>query len=166
MPVGDPIWQSTGGKVGGALQLDGVGDCVTTEFVRGPSEGPYSVFAWVKGGAPGQVILSQEKGANWLVAGAPDGAFATELRSSARAAKILRSAVSITDGACHRVGFVWDGSNRILYVDGIEVTRDAPGDLAGSTGGLIIGAGSTLAAGTSWSGMIDDLRIYDRAVKP
>ncbi|OHB63874.1 MAG: hypothetical protein A2Y76_14855 [Planctomycetes bacterium RBG_13_60_9] len=52
--VGEPLRQPEGGKVGGALLLDGVDDCVTTEFVCDPSAGPFSVFAWVKGGAPGQ----------------------------------------------------------------------------------------------------------------
>jgi hypothetical protein len=72
----------------------------------------------------------------------------------------------ITDDAWHRTGLVWDGSNRILYVDDIEVARDTPGGLTGSTGGLTIGAGSTMAATCFWKGLIDDVRIYDRAVTP
>jgi len=164
--LGNPIWQPTGGKLGGALQLDGVGDCVTTQFVRDPSEGPFSVFAWVKGGAPGQVILSQAGGANWLMAGASDGSLVTELKSSGRTAKALKSAVSITDGAWHRIGLVWDGSNRILYVDDIEVASDVQAGLAGTYKGLNFGAGSTLAPASFWSGLIDDVRIYNRAVQP
>jgi hypothetical protein len=35
-----------------------------------------------------------------------------------------------------------------------------------SIGNLYIGAGSKLAAGSFWSGLIDDVRIYDRAVNP
>jgi len=164
--VGNPTWQPAGGKLGGALQLDGVGDCVTTEFVRDPSEGPFSVFAWVKGGAPGQVIVSQVNGANWLMAGASDGGLSTELKSSGRTGKTLKSAASVTAGAWHRVGFVWDGSNRILYVDDIEVARDAQTTLVGTYAGLHVGAGSTLAPGTFWSGLIDDVRIYNSAVNP
>jgi hypothetical protein len=72
----------------------------------------------------------------------------------------------ITDGDWHRVGFSWSGSNRILYVDGVDVARDTQTSLAGSTGNLTIGAGSTRAAGTFWKGLTDDVRIYNRAVKP
>ncbi len=61
--AGGPLWQPTGGKVGGALQLDGVDDCIKTPFVLNPAEGSFSLFAWVKGGGPGQVILSQAGGA-------------------------------------------------------------------------------------------------------
>jgi hypothetical protein len=56
--------------------------------------------------------------------------------------------------------------NRVLYVDGIEVARDTQPALAGSTNGLNIGAGNKLEAGTFWSGLIDEVRIYNRAVKP
>jgi hypothetical protein len=164
--VGNPAWQPAGGKLGGALLFDGVDDCVTTEFIRDPAEGPFSIFAWVKGGAPGQVIVSQVKGANWLMAGASDGGLTAELKSSGRTGQALKSTASITDGVWHRVGFVWDGSNRILYVDDIEVATDTQTSLAGTYTGLHIGAGKGLEPGTFWAGLIDDVRIYDRAVKP
>jgi hypothetical protein len=163
---GGPLWQPDGGKMGGALRLDGVDDYVSTAFVLDPAAGPLSVFAWVKGGAPGQVILSQAGGANWLMVGDPGGVLATELKESGRKGKPLVSAAVITDGAWHCVGLVWDGSNRILYVDDIEVARDTQSGLAASTGGLYIGAGNTMAPASFWKGLIDDVRIYDRAVTP
>jgi hypothetical protein len=160
------VWQPTGGKVGGALQFSGAGDYVKTPLVYDPSRGAFSVFVWIKGGGPGQVILSQAGGANWLTAGASNGVLMTDLKSAGRQGKSLTSATVITDDAWHRVGLVWDGSNRILYVDGIEVVKDTQANLPSSAGGLYIGAGSKLAAGTFWSGMIDDVRIYDRVVTP
>jgi len=69
-------------------------------------------------------------------------------------------------GNWHRIGFTWDGTDRVLHVDDIEVARDALTDLKGSTGGLSIGAGCNLEAGAFWSGMIDDVRIYNRVVTP
>jgi hypothetical protein len=87
------------------------------------------------------------------------------LKSSGRSGVPLQSQTVVTDGNWHRVGLTWDGKNRILYVDDIEV-KDTQTSLAGSQGGLNIGAGSTLSAGSFWSGLIDDVRIYDRAVKP
>jgi hypothetical protein len=162
--IGGPIWQPAGGKIGGALELDGVDDGVTTPEVCNPSAGPFSVFAWVKGGAPGQVILSQAGGANWLRARASTGELVTELKGQ-RGGPLACSAV-ITDGNWHRVGLVWDGSNRVLYVDDVEAGRDTQASLAGWVAGLYISAGSKLDAGTFWSGLIDDVRVYDRAVKP
>jgi hypothetical protein len=164
---GLPTWQPTGGKVGGALQFDGGVRFVTTQFVCDPSAGPFSVILWVKGGKPGQVVLSQAGASNWLMAAAPNGALTTQIPASGRAMPALTSSAVITDGAWHRIGLVWDGAKRVLYVDGTEVARDTLGaTLAGSAGGLYIGAGSTLASGTFWSGLIDEVRIYNRAVQP
>ena len=91
----------------------------------------------------------------------------TELKYMGRTGgRSLSSQAVIADGNWHHVGLTWDGNNRILYVDSVEVARDTQASLAGSTGNLTIGAGSGLAPGSFWSGLIDDVRIYDRAVKP
>jgi hypothetical protein len=73
----------------------------------------------------------------------------------------------ITDGRWHRIGLLWDGSRRALYVDGAEVAEDT-WDLIGmgSDGGLYLGADQNLEPGTFWCGLIDDVRIYNRAVTP
>ncbi len=170
---GAPAWQPEGGIVDGALQLDGIDDYVSTPVILDPAEGDFSVFAWIKGGAPGQVILSQESGVNWLVADAVDGALKTDLRTPAKKGRIpipagppLICPTVVTDGDWHRVGFVRDGSDRILYVDDIEVARDTATYLESASGGLYIGAGSDLEPGALWSGLIDDVRIYNRAITP
>ncbi len=62
--------------------------------------------------------------------------------------------------------FVWDGSHRTLYVDDVVVAEDTQTNLAGSDNGLYIGTGKAIEAGTYWSGLIDDVRIYNRAVSP
>ncbi len=164
--TGGTFWRAEGGKVGGALELSGAACFVTAKAVCDPSAGPFSVFAWIKGGAPGQVVVAQEKGTNWLLASSPDGALMTDLRSAGRQGKGLTSAVVITDANWHRVGLSWDGFTRILYVDDVEVARDAQANLGGSSGNLYVGAGSPMSPASFWRGLIDDVRVYDRAVKP
>jgi len=164
--IGVPLWQPEGGMADGALQFSGMPNFAMAETVRDPSEGPLSVFAWIKGGAPGQVIVSQQAGADWLMADPTVGALATGLKSGGPLAKALSSDAIITDSDWHRVGFTWAGLNRILYVDDIEVARDTQTALLGTYAGLHVGAGSTLAPSSFWSGLIDDVRIYNRAVKP
>jgi len=163
--LGNPTWQPAGGRVGGALQLDGIDDYARATFVVDPAQGPFSVFAWIKGGAPGQIVVSQADGANWLMLDSATGVLRSELGMS-RLTKALRSQIPVTDGDWHRVGFTWDSSNRTLYVDDVAVARDTQASVAGSRGYMIIGTGSTLPAGTFWKGLIDDVQIYDRAVKP
>ncbi len=87
----------------------------------------------------------------------------TELKASGRSATPLLSETNITDGNWHRIGFVWDGSSRVLYVDGIAVAEDTQTNLEGSYSGLYIGTGNFMEPGTYFSGLIDDVRIYNRA---
>jgi len=162
--LGDPIWKSDGGQVDGALQLDGVDDYVLTGFVLNPEEGPFSVLVWIKGGAPGQTVLSQMGGASWLCADASDGNLMTELKGSG--GDPLLSSTVITDGKWHRIGLIWDGSNRTLCVDGVVVAEDTQDSLESSSNGLYIGTGKAMESGTYWSGLIDDVRIYNRAATP
>jgi N-acetylneuraminic acid mutarotase len=163
---GEPVWEPAGGKINGALELDGVDDYVSTPFILDPAAGSFSVFAWVKGGGPEQAIISQAGGVNWLAAGTSQGKLMTELKAAGRFGTPLFSEAVIVDGEWHRVGLTWDGSTRTLFADGVEVAKGTQGTLAGLTGGLYIGAGKNLEPGSFWSDLIDDVCIYDRPIKP
>jgi hypothetical protein len=163
---GDPLWQPVDGQVGGAIQLDGA-TFLTADFVLNPANGPFSVLAWVKGGAPGQVIVSQEGGANWLMLDPIAGSVMTELWSGGRSSTKLSSDICISDGDWHRVGFSWDGiSHRSLFIDGVLAAEDTQAGLAQCSGGVNLGGGKDMALDTYWTGLIDDVRIYNRAVIP
>jgi hypothetical protein len=163
---GDPAWQPEGGMIDGALQLDGIDDYVNTPFVLNPTDGKFSVFVWIKGNAPGQAVLSQAGGANWLCSDSLEGNLLTELKGAGRNTTELLSQTIITDGNWHRIGLVWDGSHRTLYVDDVAVAEDEQTNLAASDNGLYIGTGKAMEPGSFWSGLIDDVRIYNRAVTP
>ncbi len=164
---GNPAWQPAGGAAGGALQFDGVDDYVSTPFILDPSKGSFSVFAWVKSSARGQVIISQNDGTGtrWLWTDPSYGRLITWLMHPPF--DPLMSGSTITDGQWHHVGLVYDfeGLRRYLYVDGAEAAKDtdAVGGV-GSNGGLYFGADKTLEAGSLFSGLIDDVRIYDEVL--
>jgi hypothetical protein len=90
----------------------------------------------------------------------------TELKGTGRGANELLSQTIISDDNWHRIGLVWDGSHRTLYVDGVAVAEDTQTDLEASENGLYIGAGTAMEPGSFWSGLIDDVRIYNRAITP
>jgi len=162
--MGVPAWRPTDGAVDGALELSGM-TFLMAGFVLNPSDGPFSVLAWVKGGAPGQAIISQQSGVNWLMAGASEGTVATEFSPGLHGTGPSGQA-AITDGDWHRIGFAWDGSICMLYVDDVRVAEAAEDVLAGSPGKLVIGCGTTMTPTSFFTGLIDDVRIYSRAVKP
>lgn len=172
--IGEPIWQPESGKVGGALAFDGIDDYIKTDFVLSPSGGAFSACTWIKGGSPGQVIISQVDGfgwtgETWLGMDALNGNLMTGLTPPPLGRFIpepLESQSVVTDGQWHHVGFVWDGAYRSLYVDGTEVATDtnALASLKYSNGGLHIGTSKKRDAETFFSGLIDDVRIYNNVL--
>jgi len=163
--IGLPQWRPQEGIVDGALELNGT-TFVTANSVLSPADGPFSVLAWVKGGAPGQVVVSQSGRTNWLMADATTGALMTELSHAGPGGSPLGPEVVITDGNWHRIALTWDGANLRLYVDSLLVTEHVQDGLADSSARLIFGTGKNRESGTYWSGLIDDIRNYNRAVSP
>ena len=171
---GDALWEPEGGVKAGALQLNGIDDYISTDFVFNPADGPFSVFVWINSSVPGGVVISQldgigGNGETWLGIEAVSGKLMTGLVAPPVGRFVPKPLISesvITDGQWHRIGFVWDGSNRALYVDDILVAEDTQVNLQGSDGGLYIGTDKSMEPGTYWSGLIDDVRIYNRAVRP
>jgi hypothetical protein len=170
---GEPQWRPDDGVKAGALSLDGVDDYVSTDFIIDPSLGAFSVFTWIKGGAPGQVIISQSDGTGtgetWIGIDALGGKLMTGLVPPPVGRYVPQPLISesnIIDGQWHHIGFVWDGAYRFLYADGIEVARDtsAQNPPKSATGGLYIGVCKNLEEGSFFSGLIDDIRIYNVAL--
>jgi len=160
---GGAVWQPTGGKIGGALQLDGVDDWLFTGRVKNLGAGSFSIVAWTKGGASNQAIVSQPMISNWLMAN-DEGRLTTGLGGSGQSQERLVSDSVITDGDWHRIALVLDESQRKLYVDGVMVAEDSQASSEISDSSLNIGVGKNYLPGTYWSGMIDDVRIYDVAL--
>jgi lysophospholipase L1-like esterase len=163
--IGDPVWQPVGGMVDGAIRLDGVDDYIIASPALNSEDGSFSVLAWVKGGAPDQGVMSEPMSANWLTIDA-EGKLMTELGGTALVVKPGIPGSTITDGNWHRIGVALDGSHVELYIDSVMVASDVQVDVGITASSLNIGVGKSYMPGSYWSGLIDDVRIYNRAVKP
>jgi hypothetical protein len=161
--MGAALWQSEGGQVDGALQFDGVDDYLAAPFILDPVKQAFSVFVWIKGGQPGQTIISQQGAFGAWLSVDPVGTLSTGLTFPLPP---VTSSIVIADNHWHHIGLVSDGSGMSLYVDSEEVARSDISPILPASGDLQIGAGKNLESGTFWSGMIDDVRIYDRVVEP
>ncbi len=166
---GDKLWMPEGGKIDGALKFDGLDDYASVAYTYGPAGGPFSFSVWIKDGGPGQVIISQVDKSNWLSTD-QDGKLLVGLtETETRFGKPpVTTDVVVTDGNWHHVHVNWDGSFRIVYIDGIEAGRDPEARVFNqpSTNGLYFGTDYAKTAGTYWSGLIDEMRIYDNMVAP
>ena len=162
---GEAAWRPDAGAVDGALELDGVDDYIAPMLILNPMDRPFRIIAWVKGGAPGQVIASQtadefRPGSAYLAADPDNGTLLTGMMLSNMP---LDSDVAITDDEWHEVGFEWDGERRHLMVNDEEVAVDEVTLPAlDYTGYLNIGTGPDTEPGSFWSGLIDDVRVYEK----
>jgi lysophospholipase L1-like esterase len=169
---GAPLWRIADGRIGGAMELDGTDGYVSTGNILNPGGGAFTVFVWVKGGRPGQTILSQSNKAGtgevWLGTDVLTGDVMTRLTDGGRITQPLTSNAVVTDGAWHNLRLVWDGTGRHLYTDGKEVAADNRklSALKSSTADFYFGAGKALETGSFWAGLLDDIRVYNRAVMP
>ena len=163
--VGTPTWLPAGGAAEGALEFDG-GTLLTSDFALDPATGPFSVLVWVQGGAPGQTIVSQQGSTDWLSIHTATGTLTGGLRGVGRFGTPLITDATLLNGRWHRVAFTWDGTSRKLYVDDHCVAEDTQSELASSNTKLLIGADKDMTPGSFWTGLIDDVRIYSRAVQP
>jgi hypothetical protein len=168
---GEPQWKPLEGRIAGALQLDGIDDYAQASVVVNPAESSFSVFLWLKGGAPGQGIMSHANsagiGVNWLGVN-QDGGLFTSLTGSNRASIMLKSDFIITDGQWHQVGIVWDHKAQIrtLYEGITVIAQDKlpQGNISSAEGDLFLGAVTSLSSDGFWFGLIDDIRIYSLAL--
>jgi len=176
---GDCKWLPENGRLGGAIELDGEGDYIDlgnrSEFNIAHQ---ITVMAWVNTKGPGKgydpIIANGDR--SWRLqrydtTGKIEFA-CTGLNVSGTQWGNVISNKEINDGTWHHVAGVYDGSKIYLYIDGIEdVSKPASGQIKPSDYSVYIGGNaSTHEADYNferfWTGLLDDLRIYNYALTP
>jgi hypothetical protein len=67
-------------------------------------------------------------------------------------------------GVWHQIAITYDGSRLVAYLDGISVGSQAPPSTPNVAAGTSLQIGFYNSAAYSFSGLIDDVRIYNRAL--
>jgi hypothetical protein len=164
---GDPQWVA--GKIGGALQFDGVDDHV--DCGNDPSldiTGPITIAAWVypTGGGSSNYprIVDKSDGT-----GGADPGYKMYLRVAdnylvtlSAGGVFLNSSSSANLNAWNYVVFVTDGTQRKLYLNGAwEIWEESALPLTSSNPLFI---GNSPAGARHFEGIIDEVVIYNRAL--
>jgi len=161
---GDPQWVI--GQVGGALEFDGSGDFVdcgaNTVFNIDTN---ISVMCWIK---------VRRFNRNWQAV-VTQGDNSWRLHRSSNTDNIawgtsgldptdITGSINVNDEEWHHVAGVYNGTQKILFVDGnIDASADATGSIDSSTYRVHIGENAQQTR-RHWNGLIDDVRIYNKAL--
>lgn len=153
------------GKTGQALKYNADTSYVITPFVLNPATTNFSAFAWVK-------VATVPPAGDYRILGQNDdvGTGRVWLRAST-AGKLVSTLgnVTLTSNATpflvankwHHVGVVVRGGVRTFYIDGSVDASDSI-TLESAAGKMHIGTGTTFT--NVWDGVIDDVRIYNKAL--
>lgn len=157
----------TYGKIGQAFKFDGINDYVEVadNVNLNPSTSAFSVSVWFKmtgdGGLSNAILYNKE---NLFEASAGGGYFTYAWQPHWAWDGGTSFPVSI--GQWYHAVVVYDKAKQYVYKNGVEVyNRDQTGDIGTNTETLRIGRRSN-AFSSYFPGVIDDLRIYNRALSP
>jgi len=165
--MGGAHWAA--GKIGRALSFDGVDD-----FVSIPNEsdfditGSVTVSAWIFVEAftkPWLGIVTKGDRA-WRLHRANDTnsvGFASSDLSSGQVGDLLGNK-EVADSQWHHVVGILDGSKQLIFVDGVlDASTNSSPNISSNEYPVLIGANAQ-ATGRLFHGLIDDVRIYNRAL--
>ena len=152
------------GKLGSAIEFDGVDDSVTTEVSLLNDQRVYTIAGWVKadGEQPGRTGLF---GQNDLVEFGVNG-FAV---SAWTLAEGTLAGGDLIDGEWVHVAHVSGETDRILYINGVEAISGnaAPDDRGQADFNFNIGGGGIWDGEGNWfKGLIDDVAVFSVALEP
>jgi hypothetical protein len=168
--LGNPQWQPDGGKVGGALKLDGQEDCI--EITNEPAfdiTDEITVAAWIKVDRldkDWQAVVAKGDSAWRLHRHGDKGTLAfhgngigTEPSGSGVAGN-----TAVHDGEWHHAVATYDGFVASLYIDGaLDQSVKITGRIQTNDYPVLIGENAQ-RPGREWNGMIDEVCIFRRAL--
>ena len=162
----------TAGKIGQAFKFDGVDDYVSMSGnpVSLQTVTAFTLSAWIKAGSDVtdyRTILLRDNSATdrnyWFALDITTGKLVLRF-SVAGVAKTFTSNAALNDNKWHYVTATYDGSFVNIYSDGVSVMT--PAAQTGSTDNPAVSTriGYSPSAGRYFTGRIDEVRIYNRAL--
>lgn len=148
------------------LEFDGVNDSVNITTFTNLTVSDITLSAWINtASASNQMIISQGEAPYTFYAFVTSGgAIRCAFDSTTQGAKSLDGS-TVNDGEWHRIDCVYNGTNMLLYLDGVEDARTT------YTGVLDVGRnfaeiGQRSPTGLFMNGTIDEVQIYNRSLTP
>jgi hypothetical protein len=171
---GNPFWQSSGGKVNGAIRLDGDGDYIDCGGGSDPNtltwadlRDEITVSAWVKGtfDKSWQAIVNKGDSSWRLFRNSVDGD-SDDVSFTLNGVGPIASGSTgpVGDNKWHQVVGTFDGVYQRIYVDGImAASRKIPegAKIDYNNYNVRIGSDEQFEGIRDFNGLIDEVRIYE-----
>ncbi len=165
---GNPQWQPTGGKVGGALKFDGVDDYVETNYATDLPA--WTVAVWVNSpAAPKSAMPSGpvHRENNYQVSWNHGmGNFRGSAGISVGGEWHPASFGNLQGNTWYHLAATYDGENLKAYKDGVLITNNSAPSGTPDAESATLTFGKHSAASDHFGGTIDDIRIYSYALSP
>jgi hypothetical protein len=170
--VNGPAWQPVGGRIGGALELDGSDDRVDIGNMDVTGGDGLTIALWIRAddfSVDDARLVSKATGVTetehyWMLSTYPGGALRVRLKAGGSTTTLISSAGELTAGPWYHVAATYDGSVLRLFKDGLEIA------VAGKTGsvdtnpGVPAALGDQPQGGRPFDGLFDDVFIYNTAL--
>lgn len=154
------------GRIGGALQFDGVDDHVVVSSPTSLALSNYAISAWVKyttTDTSGGEIASM--GDSFALRVQPSGVVKTFFHAGGSQWPSAVTTVTTNDGAWHHLVGQYDGTKLEIYVDGtLRAQQPVTGSISALGSAFYIGQHANGGSNHNFNGTIDQVRVYGRAL--
>ncbi|MEN6575795.1 MAG: LamG-like jellyroll fold domain-containing protein [Phycisphaerales bacterium] len=163
---GGPVWQPTGGQIGGALLFDGANDFIDCNNPAALDiRDQITLTCWIKTPAftrAWQALVTKGDDSYKLCRAVMGDSVYLGLGGTSVGG--FESAAQVADNEWHHIAGVYDGSEASLYVDGVlDTAVPATGQINSSSHKLLIGENAQ-ARGRYFKGLMDEIRVYNVAL--
>jgi hypothetical protein len=163
--VNSPTWVA--GKKGNALSFNGSGQGINISDIPG-IQYP-TISAWIKTTVGSGHVINRDyanSGSHRLWQYRLGGGIEVIFFKDDVTPNNATSATNVADGNWHLTTVTWDGTTIRAYVDGVAdgTPKSFSGTLNSAANGISIGLHSWMTGGTDFVGVMDDVRIYSRAL--
>lgn len=169
-----PVWRPGEGKIGGALEFDGLDDYVDLGTMDDVSGLGLTVAFWFNADdfeIHDARFISKASGVQdedhyWMVSTLNETAVRFRLKAGGTTSTLISGEGAVTLNTWHHLAATYNGSQMHLYVDGSRVaSQDKSGQIDTNASVLAVLGNQTPGAGDRpFDGLIDDVRVYNRAL--
>jgi len=172
--INGPVWRPEEGKVGGALEFDGVDDYVDLGAMGQVSGLGLTIAFWFNADdfeIHEARFISKASGVQdedhyWMVSTLNETAVRFRLKAGGSTSTLISESGAVALNTWHHIAATYNGSQMHLYVDGSRVgSLEKSGQIDTNPAVLaVLGNQSPGAGDRPFDGLIDNVRVYNRAL--